>query len=190
MSKKYRKNRILTVRIGETPTKERRNHNGGVIAEIADRDSAHRILIKRFRAVWECPLDKYRDDMAISLAEHQAGLKFKNAYYRAVLGIKVSDIGSGCKGDWEMASLTAVYSERLLIEAYQALSPKQKAIVINVCGHDEVAGTTARLKTLHRGLMKLCNVWKISDLANNSSEKQYNCINNENNLHLTVDLVT
>jgi len=167
MSKKQRKRRILTVRIGETPTPERRRHNGGVVSEIVDRDVSDRILIKRYKAVWECPLDTYLGRRAISEAEHRAGQKFRHAYFRAVLGIKLDDIGTGSEGDYEMAVLTPVYSQRLLRDAYEALSPKQKAIVISVCGHDEVAGETARLKTLHRGLEKLCDVWKINGLDRN-----------------------
>jgi hypothetical protein len=164
MAKKPGKPRILTVRIGETPTPERRFHNGGVASEVVDRDVSHTILIKRYKAMWECPLDAYLLRNAISEPEHRAGIKFRNAYFRAVLGIKVEDIGSGGEGDREMAALMPVYSERLLRDAYKALSPKQKAMVINVCGHDQVAGETARLKTLHRGLEKLCEVWKINNI--------------------------
>ena len=168
MSKKPKKPRILTVRIGETPTPERRHHNGGVVSEIVDRDISDKILIRRYKAVWECPLDTYLERNAISEPEHRAGLKFRHAYFRAILGIKVDDIGSGSEGDREMAYLTPIYSQRLLQDAYEALSPQQKAIVINVCGHDQVAGETARLKTLHRGLERLCEVWKINDLMDKS----------------------
>lgn len=165
MRKNRHKGRILTVRMGEKPTPERRRQNGGVISEIVDRGAGDRILVKRYRAVWECPLDVYLDREVITEPEYRAGQKFRNAYFRAVLGIKVDDIGTGNEGDREMAMLSPIYSDRLLCDAYEALSPKQKAIVVSVCGHDEVAGETARLKTLHRGLEKLCDVWKISSLV-------------------------
>jgi len=165
MSKRYRKGRILTVRIGETSTPERRRHNGGVKAEIVDRDISDQILIKRYKAVWECPLDTYLERNVISAPEHKAGLKFRHAYFRAVLGIRVDDLGTGCRGDVEITALMPIHSERLLNDAFAVLSPKQKAIVIDVCGHDEVAGDTPRMKTLHRGLEKLCDLWKISGLA-------------------------
>lgn len=164
MVKKPKKARILTVRIGERPSPERQFRNGGVVSEIVDRDVSDKILIRRYKAVWECPLDTYLARSAISEPEHRAGLKFRHAYFRAVLGIKVDDIGSGSEGDREMAYLTPIYSQRLLRDAYEALSRHQKAIVINVCGHDQVAGETAKLKTLHRGLEKLCEVWKINNL--------------------------
>ncbi|MDX2028235.1 MAG: hypothetical protein SFW62_06335 [Alphaproteobacteria bacterium] len=165
MQKKRHKPRIATVRIGEKPTPERRNQNGGVISEIVDRGAGDKILVKRYRAVWECPLDTYLCRRVISEQEYRAGLKFRHAYFRAVLGIKVDNIGSGSGGDREMAMLTPIYSERLLNDAYEALSFKQKEIVISVCGHDEVVGETAKLKTLHRGLERLCDVWKIRELA-------------------------
>lgn len=165
MAKKHKKQRITTVRIGDKPTQERQNHNGGVEAETVDRGVNGKILVKRYKAVWECPLDAYLGRGAISELEHLAGLKFRNAYLRAVLRLKIADIGAGCRGDLEMAALTPIYSEKLLNDAYAALSPKQKAIVIDVCGHDEVAGDTAKMKTLHRGLEKLCDVWKINQLG-------------------------
>jgi hypothetical protein len=167
MSKKQ-KNRILTVRIGETPTQERRSHDGGVKAEIVDRDISDKVLIKRYRAVWECPLDTYLDRAAISPPEHRVGQKFRRAYFRAVFGIRVEDVGSGCEGDFEMSMLTPIYSQRILKQAYEALSLKQKEIVINVCGHDEVAGSTAKVKTLHRALERLTDLWG-QDIADNGS---------------------
>ena len=165
MSKKRHKTRISSVRIGETPTRERRHHNGGVVSEIIDRDVSGNILIKRYKSVWDCPLDAYLDRAVISESEHEAGYKFRYAYFRAVLGIRVADVGSGNKGDPEMAFLNPLYSTRLLNEAYEALSPKQAAIIINVCGHDEVAGDTDRLQTLRRGLKKLCKLLKINEIV-------------------------
>jgi hypothetical protein len=70
-----------------------------------------------------------------------------------------------------MASLTPIYSERLIGQAYEALSPKQKAIIVDVCGHDECAGETAKFKTLLRGLTKLCEVWKINELGHVAASK-------------------
>ena len=165
MSQNRRKTRITTVRIGEAPTQERRRQNGGVTHEAVDRDKHGRVLIRRYKSVWDCPLDTYRDRQVISAPEYEAGSKFRHAYFRAVLGIKVDDVGAGSCGDKEMAVLTPIYSERLLKEAYEALSEHQKAIIIDVCGHDECAGETAKLKTLHRGLERLCEIWKINELA-------------------------
>jgi len=164
MAKKQKKARILTVRAGEAPTPERRFHNGGVVSEIVDRDISHSILVKRYKAAWECPLDAYLIRGAITEPEHRAGVKFRNAYLRAVLRLRIEDIGTGCRGSADMAALTPIYSQRLLNDAYSALSTKQRAILISVCGHDEVAGATPRLKTLHRGLEKLCEVWKINKI--------------------------
>ena len=171
MKGKHYRDRIATVRVGEAPTPERRNQNGGIKAEIVDRDVSDRVLVKRYKAVWECPLDTYFDHDTISAPEHHAGQKFRRAYFRAVFGIHVEDIGSGCEGDPEMGILTPLYSERLIKQACSVLSPKQKEVVINVCGYDEVAGSTAKVKTLHRALERLCEIWEIKEGADNIQER-------------------
>ena len=165
MTKRQRKKHYSPTCNGLIPTDERRKQNGGVSSEIINRDKNGKPLTKRYKSVWDCPLDVYLDRSVIDVSEHAAGYKFRHAYFRAVLGIRVSDIGSGNQGDKEMAVITPIYSERLLSEAYEALTPEQKTIVISVCGHDECAGKTAKLQTLHRGLERLRHLWKISEVA-------------------------
>ena len=98
MSKRQHKKRVHAVRIGESPTPERRRQNGGVNAEVVDRDVTGQILIQRYKAFADCPLDIYFLRGQLTEAEYKAGIKFRNAYFRAVLRIKVDDIGSGCHG--------------------------------------------------------------------------------------------
>ena len=161
MKKRRQKNRATSVRTGETPTQERRRQNGGFTVEVIDRDVENRILIQRYRALSESPLDAYCLRNALTGAEYKAGVKFRQAYFRAVLKIKVNDMGEGAKGDVEISALTPIYSEKLLREAYEAISPKQKAVIIAVCGHDEYLGDTYKIQTLHRGLEKLVDLWKL-----------------------------
>src|SRR5580698_4359490 len=144
MSKRKRKHKAHAVRVDETPTPERRLQNGGVVAEVIDRDVEGQILIQRYRALHESPLDAYFLRQKISEAEYKAGIRFRHAYFRAVLKIQVDDLGEGAKGDVEISRLGPIYSEKLLREAYEAVSPAQKTAIITVCGHDEYLGDTYR----------------------------------------------
>jgi hypothetical protein len=158
MSKVRIRRTIRSVRSGTTPTPERRRQHGGVIKEVVDRDAEGNVLIQRYKAAFECPLDAYRLKDKITESEHRAGIKFRHAYMRAVLKIRVEDIGSGSHGSYDMAALLPIHSERVLNEAYSVLTPQQKAAVIAVCGHDERPNRDY-FQTLHRGLEILAVLW-------------------------------
>src|SRR5580698_4089668 len=85
MAKHTGKKTFTTVKMGESPTEERRRQNGGVTSELIGRDASGKALVNRYRAVWESPLDMYRDTKLISASEHKAGEQFKNAYFSAVI---------------------------------------------------------------------------------------------------------
>jgi len=161
MSKRKHKKKPSAIRHGERATKERQRQRGGVTNEVVDRDYSGRIYIKRHKANDECMLDSYKWLAKISPTEHQAGMKFRCAYLRSVLRVNVDDRGSGCKGDYEMAALIVPFSEQLLREAYAVLSPAQKAVILTVCGHDDVVGDTYRFDTFHRALNILIKLWGI-----------------------------
>jgi hypothetical protein len=161
MGKRHKKTHVSSVRHGESPTIERTRHLGGTRIEIIDRDLSGHTLIRRHKAAWECPLDAYFERGVLSQSEHQAGHKFRRAYIRAVMRVRTDDSSGGAHGDRQMAAVMPIYSEQLLKAAYATLSTQQRAIIINVCGHDEVAGHSARLKTLHRGLERLCALWDL-----------------------------
>lgn len=156
--RKYKK-KALPVRIGEVATRERRRKHGGVITEVVDRDARGKVMMRRHRAAAECVLDVYSFRQTITDAQYQAGLKFRNAYLRAVLRIRVSDIGYGCRGDDAMSVILPIYSEELLRKAYKALSLEQKSVIIAVCGHDEWSGGIYRLNWLRSGLDALAHLW-------------------------------
>src|SRR6202044_1104230 len=82
---KARNRKSHPIKIGAIPTKERRRQNGGVFSEVIDRDANGKVFMKRYRAVWECPLDVYRDQKVINDREYRAGLRFHEAYYGAVI---------------------------------------------------------------------------------------------------------
>jgi len=162
MARHKRNHKVHSVRTGETPTPERGLQNGGVVAEVIDRDTEGQILIQRYRAQHESPLDAYFLRQKISEAEYKAGVRFRNAYYRAVLKIRVDNMGRGSQGDTEITKLGPIYSEELLQETYAAVSPAQKAAIISVCGHDEYLGDTYKVETLHRGLERMATRWKLA----------------------------
>ena len=70
---------------GATPSKERRNQNGGLIWEAIPSSIRPGQLVRRYRAVWESPLDAYRAYGVINREEYRAGLRFHRAYYGVVL---------------------------------------------------------------------------------------------------------
>lgn len=147
--------------VGMTPTLERLAQRDQVHPEVLARDHHGQILRQRYRVCQECYLDTYYLRGALTEAEYCAGMKFRRAYLRAVLKVKVCSPISGGGVDYELAQLTPLYSEELLHAAYRVLSPAQCSIVINVCGHDVCAGITARVKTLQRALRTLARLWPV-----------------------------
>src|SRR4029079_5450248 len=106
-----------------------------VISEIIDRDANGKVLIKRYRAVWECPLDAYLGRRAISEPEHRAGLKFRRAYHRAVL----SRSAAYRRLNNSSTNTGPTSSDKLLKQAYRTLSPYYKGTIIDICGYDQRA---------------------------------------------------
>lgn len=161
MAKRRRGKKTLPVRQGERASMELRSHCGGVVTEVIDRDLRGNPYMVRDRVRVECALDYYVWQGRITKSEYEAGLKFRRAYERAVLGLKVEDPTSTGAYDPEMAMLIVPISEEILRAAYEELSDAQQRIVIEVCGHNKYAGTTDRFETLCRGLEKLVTLWKL-----------------------------
>jgi len=161
MAKRRKAKRRLPVRQGARATMELCEKYGGVITEVIDRDLRGNPYMLRDRVRIECTLDFYFWKGNLTQSEYDAGLKFRRAYQRAVLRVKVEDPAASGPYDPEMAMLMVPISEELLRAAYEEMSQAQKRIVIDVCGHDKYAGTTDRVQTLHRGLEKLATLWKL-----------------------------
>ena len=163
MTKRRYKKKAIPSRLGEGVTKERRKKNGGIITETIDRDNNGRAIIQRQRAVAECVLDVYYLREVIDDAEYQAGMKFRKAYLRYALNIKVDDSGTGSHGDPEMSSVIVSESQRIVREAFDVLNDLERSVIIAVCG-DDWAGGDYRFTALHHGLAKLVAKWKIAGL--------------------------
>jgi hypothetical protein len=161
MARRRRKESPLA-RMGEEPTMERRRQLGGTVREVLDRDAGNKVSMLRHRSRVECMLDAYLLSGHISLQEHEAGMKYRKAWLRAVCGIKVRDRYSlnvcVCYED----SLNLIHeSERLLKQADETLSKAQRSGVVRVACDDKKAGGTDKIETLHRGLERLIDLWKI-----------------------------
>ena len=161
MTKRRYKKKAIPSRLGEGVTKERRKKNGGIITETIDRDNNGRAIIQRQRAVAECVLDVYYLREIIDDAEYQAGMKFRKAYLRYILHIKVDDSGTGSHGDPETIPMMVMESQQTVREAYAALDELERSVLTAVCG-DDWAGGEYRFKALHSGLAKLIAKWKIT----------------------------
>lgn len=149
------KPRITTVKMGETPTKERRHQNGGVMSETVARDVDDKSLVKRYRAVWECPLDVYKDRKIITEPEHRAGLRFRQAYHRTVL----SRSAARERLNRYPAKEGLTMNEKLIKDAYHVVSPHNIGAVIDVCGHGQMIWSSKALESLRKGLGDLAVSW-------------------------------
>lgn len=157
--RKYKK-KALPVRVGELATVERCRQLGGMVTEVVDRDLRGNPIIKRHKAKIECHLDIYLYREQLSIPEYDAGMIFRKAYSRYVLGIKVEDDVQGACGDVEMAMLAVPHSKKLLDQAHGVLSQPQWMVIEAICGLDDTAGNSYRFETFRRGLEKLVDLWK------------------------------
>jgi len=148
------KHTAKSVRTGVAPTQERHNHNGGVTFENIPVDDGP-VLIRRYRAVWECPLDAYKDLGLIDEAAHRAGLQFHEAYYGTILNGRL-DLRPVSE---EQAAKCPNERERHFKEARKALPADELKAVIDVCGHNMHIWKPSALEKLHRGLGRLALEW-------------------------------
>ncbi|MFY9286903.1 MAG: hypothetical protein WAO98_00205 [Alphaproteobacteria bacterium] len=162
MSKKFsKKSKAPLYAKGCDVTKERRKQNGGVISEAIHERSADKTYIRRHRALFECALDGYLWYGKIEPNEYEAGMKFRRAYLRYVMNVRVDDYGSGAHGDRDMAALTPIISQQILRDAASVLSDAQRKLVMHVCGDNFRAGDGDKIETLRRGLKVLAKHWNI-----------------------------
>jgi hypothetical protein len=155
MAKHKCRKRIAAVRMGETPTRERRRQNGGVATEVTDRRFKGEALTRRYRAVWGCPLDAYRDHQIITEPQHRAGIRFKEAYYSAVLSRQATSE----RLNRYPTPTGLTMSEKLIKDAYNTLSSHNMETVIDVCGHGQVVWSHKAAESLRKGLGHLAVRW-------------------------------
>ena len=142
------------------PTKERHQHNGGVDEEVVAWDSEGNPIATRFRAVWECPLDAYRDFGLISKVEHKAGIEFKRVYYNAVLASQI-DILPTTEAE---VSKKPTRSETKLKQAYDAVPSKEMEVIVTVCGNNFHIQSATAYEKLRKGLGHLAVAWCSADI--------------------------
>ncbi len=146
---------ITNQNIDCSPTPERHRHNGGVIATALGLAADGKTFTNEYRAVWECPLDAYKDLNVISESEHQAGLRFRHAYHRAVL----SRHATFERLNSRPIDTRLTPSERLLKDAYTKIPSYNKGTIIDICGHDQPARDMDALEKLRKGLGHLAVAW-------------------------------
>jgi hypothetical protein len=154
MQRKHK--RTIAVIFGTSPTKERRQHNGGLIMERVAKGMKGRRVVNRYRAAWECPLDIYRARKLITGAEYQAGLRFRQAFHQAVLS------RSAQIERWQPythTNMEPTMSERLINEAYEVLGNEERDAVTTVCGYGGVIWNPAAYEKFKKGLGHLSVRW-------------------------------
>lgn len=155
MSKHKGRNRTSGIKTGMVPTKERHQHSGGVTADAVELDNQGKALMYRYRAVWDCPLDAYKDMNVITEPEYQSGLRFRQAYYRAVLSRRAGYE----RLNSHPADTKLTPSERVLRDAYRIIPSYNKGTIIDICGHDRPAQNEKEVKALRNGLGQLVQCW-------------------------------
>lgn len=160
MSKRKNRKGITGPGIWATPTKERRRQNGGVICETIRGNARNGSFIKRYRAVWESPLDAYRAHGVINRAEYRAGQRFHRAYYGVVL-CRRADYRPVSR---EQASWARTRIEKLLNLARKIIAAEDLCAVIDICGHSRPARNPRALASLKRGLGDLAMRWHMATI--------------------------
>ncbi len=158
MSKHKGKKHASGIKTGITPTNERHQHNGGIMAEAITLDSQGKALMHRYRAVWECPLDAYKDKKITTEPEYLSGLRFRQAYYRAVLSRRAGYERLNTRP----VDTSLTRSERILRDAYRILPSYNMGAVVDICGHDHYAESEKKVKALRSGLGRLARCWHMA----------------------------
>ena len=143
---------------GATPTKERHHRNGGLIWETVPSSTRPGQQVRRYRAVWESPLDVYRLYGVISREEYLTGLRFHRMYYGVVL-LRRRDRRPVSA---EHAAWKQTLVEKRLKQAHAIIAPRDLDAVIEICGHSLPARNPKALTCLKRGLRDLTNQWHLA----------------------------
>lgn len=153
---KFQNNPTISRRsVAVAPTKERGQHNGGVKEEVVAWDAEGNPIATRFRAVWECPLDAYRDHGLINKAEHKAGIEFRRVYYGVVLSRQPETNPTTAA----QAARKPTMSETKLKEAYDTLPSDELDVIVTVCGNNHHIWNANAYEKLRRGLGHLAVAW-------------------------------
>ena len=138
------------------PTKERCQHNGGLKKEIIECDTEGNPVAVRYKAVWECALDVYKDFGLINKNEHKTGIEFRRVYHNAVSNNRLDDMLPATEAQ---ASEKLTKSESKLKQAYNALPSDERNAVVNVCGNGFLIRNSRVHEKLRKGLGHLAIAW-------------------------------
>lgn len=144
-------------------TRERRRKAGGVYLEpIANKGASTGSKANiRARVKVECLLDEYHLRLVIGELQHQAGMMFRSAWLEQAFNVRVKTPKGGGFADLADYLNYRTVSERRLSIAAKKLKPYHLSVVIAVCGMDERAGSSRRLKYLRDALDELIDIWKL-----------------------------
>jgi hypothetical protein len=165
--KNRKKDRASAIQTGLGATRERGQHNGGIVREFAPDEQKTGRRVERHRAAWECKLDAYLAAKKIDDAQFHAGMRYREAWLFMAQGVQTRDaasierIDNGGGSPGELVIDKRRGSEKILYEADKeaGLSIGQTLVVRRVCGEDESIGGSGDMKTLCRGLEKLAVYW-------------------------------
>ena len=138
-----------------TPTKERYQHNGGVKKEIIESDNENNPIAVRYKAVWECMLDVYKDFGLINNKEHKTGIEFRRVYYDAAQACNVDMLPTTEEQSLEEPTT----SETKLKQAYDTLPSDEMNVVVNVCGNNFHIRNSRAHEKLRKRLGHLAIAW-------------------------------
>ncbi|MCL2473719.1 MAG: hypothetical protein FWF23_02275 [Alphaproteobacteria bacterium] len=138
-----------------TPTKERYKHNGGVKEEVIAYDTEGNPVAVRYKAVWECALDVYRDFGLLNNKEHKTGIEFRRVYHDAASARNIDILPTT-----EVQALEEpTKSETKLKQAYTALPSAEREVVVAVCGNNFHIRSMSAHEKLRKGLGHLAIAW-------------------------------
>lgn len=147
----------------DKPTVERMKQLDGVRKQLVS-ESPNRAGKPRYRARAECILDGYLVRRNISDSQHAAGIMLRDAYQRAALRIQTRNfvmvVVDQKKGDADDGAVSESCARQRYNKAMLALSLEQREVLIDVCGNDQTAGGSKKMRVLVKGLQVLADLWK------------------------------
>ncbi|MFY9288975.1 MAG: hypothetical protein WAO98_10800 [Alphaproteobacteria bacterium] len=156
-ARKKKSGRGEVLRLADGPTPERLKKDefyGGMGKTYEATGPNNPVKTVVFKSNAGCWLDRYKCKGFLDEVEYAAGVMFKKGWEATVKGIKTHDStvrqlidGAACG-----AMDVLVGSERIVRLCLKKLTVAQRIAVVSVCGEDEALGTSAKIRTLRRGL--------------------------------------
>ena len=159
MNKQKQRQKMITIRYGIAPTRERQFQNGGVRVETVAKGIHGKALVNRYNAVHECALDVYLERKIITRPQYRAGLRFREAYHRSITCRTAERNRLGLYSD-NTNDKRLTMSEKLIRQAHNTLDSSEMGTVIDVCGNGHLTWNPKALEKLRKGLGHLSVKWQ------------------------------